>query len=101
MPGRDQGLAAVVIWCLSASSSARGPGAHPAGPAGEVRSGAAGTGEQMEELLVFVAGAAARTLPELAGQACCPGRLRRLPVVPGRLAPRLAARQPDPDLRDC
>jgi hypothetical protein len=63
-----------VIWCLPGSSSARGPGAHPAGPAGEVRSGAAGTGKEMEELLVLVArGRGTRTLPEPAGRAVVPG----------------------------
>jgi hypothetical protein len=67
--GQNQGLAAVVIWCLPASSLARGPGAHPAGPVGEVRSGAAETDEVMEDLLVFVAGGrGTRALPEPAGQ---------------------------------
>lgn len=101
MPGSDQGLAAVVIWCLPASSSARGPGEHPAAPTGEVRSGAAETDEEMEELLVFVArGRGTRTFPEPAGQAVVLGA-HVVSRSSGRLRPRLAARQPDPDLRDC
>ena len=74
MPGRDQGLAAVVILCLPASSSARGPGAHPVEPIGEVRSGAVGADEEMKEFLPFVArGRGARTLPEPAGEAAVLG----------------------------
>jgi hypothetical protein len=34
---------------------ARGPGAHPVEPNGEMRSGAVETDEEMEEFLVFVA----------------------------------------------
>ena len=53
-----------MISCRPASSLARGPGTHPAGPIGEVRSGAAETDAEMKELLVFVARVAARALPE-------------------------------------
>jgi hypothetical protein len=53
---------------------AREPGAHPVGPTGEGRSGAAETDEETEELLAFVAtGRGTRTLPGPAGQAAVLG----------------------------
>jgi hypothetical protein len=70
MPGRDQDLAAAVIWCFPASSLVRGPGAHPVEPIGEVRSGVVENDEQIEEFLAFVARVAARgPCPEPAGEA--------------------------------
>jgi hypothetical protein len=99
MPGRDQGLAAVVIWCLPASSLARGPSAHPAEPAGEARSGAAGT-EEMEEFPLFVArGRGTRTCLSRQARPVALGAHAASRPFPGGFRPRLAARQPIPDLR--
>ena len=87
MPGRDQDLAAAVIWRLPASSLASGSAAHPVEPIGEVRSGTVATDEETEESLTLVArGRGTRTLPESAGQAvvlCAHGTSRSFPGAIG------------------
>jgi hypothetical protein len=81
MPGRDQGPAAVVTWCLPASPWPEGRVRIRPGPIGEARSGAAGTDEQMGEFLALAAGAGGtRALPSRQARPLS----RALTAPPGR-----------------
>ena len=101
MPGRDQGPAAVVTWCLPASPWPEGRVRIRPGPVGEARSGAAGTDEQMGEFLALAAGGGGtRALPEPAGQAVVPGAHGASRSLPGGLGHGRPPGSPILTLRD-
>jgi hypothetical protein len=96
MPGRDQGLAAVVILPPGQLIGPRA-GAHPAGPVGGGQRCRRDRREDGRAPRVRGRGWRHPGLARAGRPGRCPGRSRRLLVAAGRLAPRPAARQPDPD----